>query len=115
MEPITCVLDNVMVCDGGESVSATANTTEIVGNVLLSIAFARLWGIKGLAAASILCKVIFLVIVLVWYMRKSHVRPTLNFQFSQFLRMCKNGVVKASTFAFSALMYMLLNHRNVLL
>ena len=109
LEPLTCVLDNVMVCDGGESVSATANTTEIVGNVLLSIAFARLWGIKGLAAASVLCKVIFLVIVLIWYMRKSHVRPTLYFQFSQFLRMCKNGVVKASTFAFSALMYMLLN------
>lgn len=53
MEPLTCVLDNVMVCDGGESVSAAANTTEIVGNVLLSIVFTKLWGIKGLAAASV--------------------------------------------------------------
>ena len=109
LDPLSCVLDNVMVCDGGESVSAAANTTEIVGNVLLSILFTKLWGIKGLAAASVTCKLIFLAIVLIWYLRKSHVRLILFFQFTQFVRMCKNGVVKASTFAFSALMYMILN------
>jgi Na+-driven multidrug efflux pump len=102
-----------MVCDGGESVSAAANTTEIVGNVLLSILFTKLWGIKGLAAASVTCKLIFLAIVLIWYLRKSHVRLILFFQFTQFVRMCKNGVVKASTFAFSALMYMILNRMQM--
>ena len=107
--PLTCVLDNVMVCDGGESVSAAANTTEIVGNVVLSILFARLWGIKGLAAASVICKLIFLAITLIWYIRHSHLRLFLFFKMAPFLRMFKNGVVKASTFAFSGLMYMILN------
>ena len=109
LDPLSCVLDNVMVCDGGESVSAAANTTEIIGNVLLSIAFTILWGIKGLAFASVLCKLIFFAIVLIWYIRHSHVRLTLYFETAQFLRMCKNGLVKASTFAFSALMFMILN------
>ena len=49
LDPLSCLLDNTMVAEGGEKVSGIANIIEIVSNLIFSIVFGVLWGVTGIA------------------------------------------------------------------
>ena len=105
MEPLSSLLANMLMSDGGERLSAAANIAEIICNIVLSILFAKLFGIHGIAMASILSKLLFFTIIGRWAFRKIRsVRLTLRLK----LRICRdilsNGFVRASKYIFTALM-----------
>ena len=115
LEPISCLVDNIVVSDGGEKLSAVSNIIQVVGNVLLSFVLARFFGVRGIAIATVSCKAVFLILICLWFFGKKN---TLRFKFRFMLRDCKEmikaGVVRALTFAMTALMIFVLN-RYILL
>ena len=111
LDPLSCLLDNVMVAEGGERASSLANIAEIAGNLVLSIAFGFLWGVAGIAGASVFCKLVFLGWVFVWFrVKKNNAAFAWHFDLSECTGIMGKGVVKASTFALSALMAFALNY-----
>ena len=46
-------MDNLVIADGGEKLSAGANVAFIISNVLLSYLFAGVWGIRGVTIFAI--------------------------------------------------------------
>lgn len=110
LEPLSCVLDNIMISEGEERIAAAANILEICNNVVFSVIFAMYWGVAGVAMASVLSKVIFLVIVIGRLLRvKSGIRLIWHWNIDDFLIICNLGFVRASTFVFTALMTMVMN------
>lgn len=108
--PISCVLDNIVVADGGERLSAASNVIQIVGNVILSLFLSRSMGVKGIAAATVTCKLIFVIIICFWFLnKKCNLRFVRGMHFKDCVRMCRRGVVRALTFAMSAVMTFILN------
>ena len=108
--PISCVLDNIVVADGGERLSAVSNVIQIVGNVILSLFLSRSMGVKGIAAATVTCKLIFVIIICFWFLnKKCNLRFVRGMHFKDCVRMCRRGVVRALTFAMSAVMTFILN------
>lgn len=103
--PLSCLLDNMLMSDGGEKLSAAANIIEIVSNIVLSILLARPFGIRGIAAASILSKLLFFAII---GRRSIQQIRSLRFRFRLKPRLCgeilSNGFVRASRNIFTALM-----------
>ncbi|MEE5994240.1 MAG: MATE family efflux transporter [Oscillospiraceae bacterium] len=108
--PIGCLLDNAIVADGGEKLSVAANTIQIVENVLLSFLLAKPFGIVGIAAATVGCKAVFILLVSIWFFtKKNTLRFVWHFSFKDLGEMFSKGIVRASTYALTALMMWLLN------
>lgn len=104
MDPLSCLLDNMLMSEGREKLSAAANISEILSNIVLSVLFVKLFGIRGIAFASILSKLLFFAIISKWSLKKMqnielHLQPD--------LRICgkilSNGFAKASCGIFTAL------------
>ncbi len=64
LNPLMYVLAAMLVADGGEKLAAVANITSIALNIALSILFVGCWGIRGIAIATVLSRLIFLLILL---------------------------------------------------
>ena len=108
--PISCLLDNIVIADGGEKFSAAVNLLQIIGNVILSIVLASLFGIRGIAIATVICKVAFVFLIATLFLRKKcTVRFVLYFSIKDMADIVRRGVVRASTFAMTALMTFVLN------
>ena len=111
LDPLSCLLDNTMVVEGGEKVSSIANIIEIVSNLIFSIIFGLLWGVTGIAAASIVCKLLFLLINFAWFfIKKNNIAFVWRLDFKECVNILSQGIVKASTFSLSALMAFMLNY-----
>ena len=101
--PISALLDNMVVTDGGERLSAVANTLQIVGNVVLSFVLSGLYGIKGIAIATVVCKAGFVVLICFWFFSsKNTIRFIRFFSLQDVVTIVKRGVVRAWTFAMAA-------------
>ena len=110
LDPFMALLDNTAVADGGENLSAFANIFQIISNIVLSVLFSRIWGVKGIAFASLLGKVLFLVIIATWFLRKkSSVRFVMHWSLKDCGEIIRNGIVRASYFAMTGLMAAALN------
>ncbi len=110
LSPLGFFLDNMVVADGGEKLSAGANITQIICNIVCSIVFASFWGIKGIAAASVLGEVVFLLLIsLHFFSKKNTLKFTLHWTRSDFFTIVRGGVAKASTYGLEALMTLVIN------
>ena len=110
LNPLSYLLDNLLVADGGEKLSAAANTVLILSNVAFSFLFASLWGIRGVAAASVLSKLLFIFIVCFHFFSKSNTLHLIRYwNAGDCVKIIRSGIVKASTYALEALTYILVN------
>jgi len=110
LDPVSVLLDNTILYDGGEKLSAAANVTEIIGNVVLSIIFGRFWGVAGIALASVVSKIIFLVIICFWFFsKKNTLRFSWYLDLKESAQVLKRGVVKASPIVLRALTEFVMN------
>lgn len=108
--PLSYLLDSIVVADSGEKLSAAANITYIVCNVVLSLVFAELWGIKGIAIASVLSELaLMLVVCLHFFSKKNTVKFVWHWKRSDFFTIIKGGVSKASTYGLEALLTFSIN------
>jgi len=110
MSPISALLDNIVIADGGEKLSAVSNSIQIVGNIVLSYALSVPLGITGVAAATVICKALFIVIILFWFFgKRNSIRFVRYFSFKACMNIVSKGIVRASTFAMTAIMTIILN------
>lgn len=110
LTPIANLLDNLVIADGGEKLSAAANIVMIVSNVAFSLLFAVWWGIQGVALASVLSKVLFVLVISFSFFGKNNtLRLIPHWNAGDFWTIVRDGIVKASTYALEALMYFLIN------
>ena len=65
--PLGFLLDNIVIADGREKLSAAANVIYILGNILFSALFSQWWGIRGVAAATVLSVVLFDAVICLWF------------------------------------------------
>ena len=110
MAPISALLDNIVVSDGGEKLSAISNSIQIVGNVVLSILLSMAFGIRGIAIATVSCKALFIVLICLWFFsKKNTIHFRWHFSTGDGVSIVRRGLVRATTFAMTALMMMVLN------
>ena len=110
LSPLAFVLDYVMVADGGERLSVVANVIQIAVNVVLSLLFVNLWGLAGIALASVLSLALFVVIACTHFFgKKSTLKFSLYWSGKDFLSILKNGIIKASTYGLEAILTFLIN------
>lgn len=108
--PLTCLLDNCVVADGGEKLSAVVNVIQIVANVALSVVFSLRWGVGGIALASGLSQLLSLLLIGIWFFRPQHtLRFVWHWDFSDCKAILQSGVVKASVYALSSFAAIFLN------
>ena len=108
--PLGFLLDNIVIADGGEKLSAAANVIYILGNIFFSLLFSQRWGIKGVAAATVLSVVLFDAVICLWFFRKKNtLRFRLKWCWKDAASICGNGFVRASCFAMTALMVFVFN------
>ena len=109
LNPLSYLLDNLLVADGGEKLSAAANIIMIFANIILSIVFAGRWGIAGVAAASVLCKVLFILMIsLHFFSRTNTLHLILVWKWRDIAEIVRSGIVKASIYALEGLTFILL-------
>ena len=110
MGPISALLDNIVVSDGGERLSAAANVFQIVSNIALSLFLAGKFGVIGIASATVISKAAFIVLISTWFFRKKRtVQFVFHFSFSDLWKIIRKGGVRASTYLTTALMTWILN------
>ena len=103
--PISCLLDNMVVADGGERLSAILNLIQIIGNIILSILLASRYGVRGIALATVICKALFVALILLWFPgKKNTLRFIWCFHIRDALHICSRGLNRAVTFAMTAIM-----------
>ena len=109
-EPISCLLDNIVVADGGEKLSAAANVVQIVGNVGLSLILSRTMGVQGIALASVLCNAVFVIMICIWFfIKRSTLKLLWCFHLKDCLKITKRGVIIAATYGLAAITTHLIN------
>lgn len=118
--PTNCILNNIIVTEGGEKHAAISNICCIVGNIIFSFRLAGIFGIMGIAAATLASNVVFSVLLVIWlFIKKSNVRFVFHFSFEDFFCIAKCGIVKASKFVAASIMlwsvnlYILRNYDEV--
>ncbi len=110
LAPISFLLDNMLIADGAEKLSVAANTTQIVCNVVFSVWFVQLWGVTGIALATVLSRGLFLLIAcLHFFGKKNTLRFRLRWSFADFAVIVKGGIVKAANYGFEAILMCLVN------
>ena len=103
--PIQCVLNNIIVAQGGEKYAACANVLCIAANLILSLWLAGAFGVSGIAAATLASNVVFTAALVMWFfIRKRDIRLVRYFSFKEFSGIVKCGIVKASKFVSVSLM-----------
>lgn len=110
LEPLSALLDNLAVAEGGEGWAAFANIAEIVTNVGLSILLGMKYSLAGIGVATLLSKILFVMLLIGWHLvKKRGVRFVWRWSFRDCLQIGRTGIVRASTFAFTGITTLLLN------
>ena len=108
--PLSYLLDNMTVADGGEKLSVGANVVFIVSNVVLSYILGRAYGIKGVAFASVASKILFILIISLHFISKTNTLHLLRgWRNKDCVIIVRSGIVKASTYAMEAIAVFLVN------
>ncbi len=110
LSPLGFFLDFIVVADGGEKLSAGANITQITCNISCSMLFASLWGIRGIAVASVLSEIIFLLLISLHFFKKNNtLKFVRHWRRADFNAIVRGGIAKASTYGLEALMTFIIN------
>lgn len=108
--PLSCLLDNMLIADGGEKLSAAANILQILANIVLSLIFVNFWGIRGIAFASVISKLLFILIVCLHFLsRRNTLQLLRHWKWQDCLLIVRSGIVKASSFALDAVLTFFIN------
>lgn len=108
--PLNELLDGMLFADGDEKISFTANLTQGLLKVVLSVVLCRRLGVNGLALASFISFAVSILISLTHFFRPGNTLK-LNFAFSLpvFRDIIKFGLVDASTHLFVSLFTIVIN------
>ena len=110
LQPLSYLLDNLLVADGGEKLSVVANVTLIISNVVCSVLFAEFWDIKGIAIASVLSRVLFILIICIHFLsRKNTLRFVRYWKMEDLFIIFRSGVAKASTYGLEGILTFTIN------
>ncbi|MBR5381132.1 MAG: hypothetical protein IK136_00775 [Oscillospiraceae bacterium] len=110
LNPLLYLLDVMLVADGGEKLSALSNATSIALNVALSVLFVGRWGVRGVAVATVLSRLAFILFVcLHFFDRKNTLRLIFHWKGADIFTIVRGGFVIASTYALEALTIFVLN------
>ena len=110
LNPISILLDNMLIADGSDLLSFVANSAQIVCNIVASVIMVRFWGVTGIALATVISKLLFLGIAVLHFFSKKNTlrfRPRLNLSDAGTIVRC--GFVKATTHGFEAILTYLIN------
>ena len=110
LQPVSFLLDNILVSDGGETLSVAANIMLIVSNVVCSVLFVQFWDIRGIAIASVLSKLMFILVICShFFSRENTLKILFHWNVADLFRIIRSGIVKASTYAFEAILTFCIN------
>lgn len=102
--PVSCILSNIVISDGGEKVSAFADIMCICLNIVLSVIMTKPYGIIGIAAATLISKVFYIFLISCWFLNKNNtIRFIAHFSKNDFFNIISKGSVRASKFFITAL------------
>ena len=102
--PVCTVFDNTVMNTGGEKLSSVVNIVQTVSNVLLSVLFSRFFGVRGIAAATLLCQLGVIAAASVWLLKKGIlVRPKLPFSKQSILAILRDGFGRSVIYAMMSL------------
>ncbi len=79
--PMATFINEMVFADGDETLSAVANITNVVGNIVISVILCRLIGIAGIGAASFIGTLLKLIISFTHLLKKGnslHIKPALS-------------------------------------
>ena len=108
--PVSCILSNIVIADGGEKRSAISDISCIILNILLSLVLAGPFGMMGIAAATLISKIAYLVLICSWFFsKKNTVRFVFHFSGSDFFSIIGKGIVRASKYIITAAMIWIIN------
>ena len=115
MNPITYTLDIMLIADGSERLSIIANISQIICNVSLSVVLAQHLGVKGVALATVISKVLYIVIACTHFFKKSCTVKLLPYwKTSDLIILIRSGAVKSSAYGMQALMVWISNQYAVM-
>ena len=110
LQPISYLFDNMLVADGGEKLSVVANATLIASNIVLSILFVKIWDIKGIAIATVLSKVLFILMICLHFLsKKNTLKFVRHWKMKDLFSIFRKGIVKASTYGLEAALFFCIN------
>ena len=108
--PASCLINNIVIADGGEKLSLAANVLQIMANVILSLILSQRNGVRGIALATVISTVLSVLLVIPWFFTK---RNTLRLirasRPGDCLDIVRRGSVRASTLVLTAVAIFLLN------
>lgn len=108
--PISCLLNNIIIADGGEKHSLAVNAVQILSNVILSLILSQRFGIRGVASATVSSIALSILLVIPWFFTKMN---TLRLVRCMCLRDCldiaRRGGVRAVTLVLMAAAVFILN------
>ncbi|MBR4718776.1 MAG: hypothetical protein IKP31_00880 [Lachnospiraceae bacterium] len=108
--PMSTYMNEMIFADGDETLSAVANITRVVGNIVLSIILCRIIGIAGIGAASFAGTMLSLVISFMHLARKGnslHIKPTLSVKV--LVEIAKYSVIDAGSYLFLSIFVAVMN------
>lgn len=108
--PAGCLLNNIVIADGGEKLAAAANIVCIAVNAFLSFVLAGRFGVAGIGAATVLSEIVFILHLSTWFGRENNtLRFVMRFSGRDLIRMISRGIARASRFVMSSLMLWILD------
>ncbi|MBQ7561158.1 MAG: hypothetical protein IJS99_04920 [Synergistaceae bacterium] len=110
LTPLSYLLDYTVTADGGEKLSAFVNTLQIIGNIIFSIILAKFYGVSGIAWASLIFKLVYIVLICLHFViDKSELKFYICLKLSDCLKIFQSGITMAYASFTSSLMNLALN------
>ncbi len=108
--PAGCLLNNIVIADGGEKLTAAANIVCIVINAFLSFVLAGRFGVAGIGAATVLSEIVFILHLCTWFRSENNtLRFVMCFSGKDLISMISRGIARALRFVMSSLMLWILD------
>ena len=108
--PLNELLDGMLFADGDEKISLTANISQGVLKVILSVVLCRIMGVSGLAVASLISFAVSILISFIHFFRPGNtLKLNLAFSPAVFRDIIRFGLVDASTHLFISLFTVVIN------
>lgn len=108
--PMQTLISAVVYSDGDETISTVASAVQGLGNIVCSIVFSRIMGIRGIGLASFLFNAVSIVILLAHFLKKSNsLRWNLYYSFDLLKEVLRYSIIDSSSYLFLAALTAILN------
>ncbi len=108
--PMSTFMNEMVLADGDETLSAAANIIHVAGNIVLSIILCRFIGITGIGVASFVGTLLKLVISFMHFLRKGnslHIKPALSV--TVLGEIAKYSIIDAGSYLFLSVFVTVMN------